>query len=263
MRTIRQFQKDLKNYRNYIIYSGKSGLKAEIANSHLSWMWWILDPLLFMLVYSFIALVVFKKSEPYFPAFVFIGLSIWTFFERTVKGSVKIVRSNKDIVSKVYLPKYVLILVRMIMNGFKMLVSFSLVIVVMFIYRVPVTWNILYIVLCFLTIFFVTFGVSAFMLHFGVFVEDLFNVMNVALKLVFYMSGIFYSITRNIPEPYLSILLKLNPVALVIDDLRSVMLYSTGPHWVVELVWLAAGILLSYFGVYVIYKYENSYVKVI
>lgn len=263
MQTIKQFQKDMKSYRNYIMYSGKSALKAEIANSHLSWMWWILDPLLFMLVYSFIALVVFKKSEPYFPAFVFIGLSIWTFFERTVKGSVKIVRSNKEIVSKVYLPKYVLILVRMIMNGFKMLVSFSLVIVVMLIYRVPVTWNILYVVPIMLMVFFVTFGISAFMLHFGVFVEDLFNVMNVVLKLVFYMSGIFYSITRNIPEPYLSILLKLNPIALAIDDLRSVMLYAGGPHLLAELIWLGAGILLSYFGIYVIYKYENSYVKVI
>lgn len=226
-------------------------------------MWWILDPLLFMLVYSFIAIIVFKKSEPYFPAFVFIGLSIWTFFERTVKGSVKIVRSNKDIVSKVYLPKYVLILVRMFMNGFKMLVSFSLVILVMLIYRVPVTWNILYLFPILLMVFFVTFGISAFMLHFGVFVEDLFNVMNVVLKLIFYMSGIFYSITKNIKEPYLSILLKLNPVALAIDDMRSVMLYSSGPHLAALLIWLAVGIVLSFFGVYVIYKYENSYVKVI
>lgn len=263
MQTIRQFIKDMKSYRNYILYSGKSGLKAEIANSHLSWMWWILDPLLFMMVYAFISLVVFKKSEPYFPAFVFIGLSIWTFFERTVKGSVRIVRSNKDIVSKVYLPKYVLIFVRMIMNGFKMLVSFSLVIVVMLIYRVPVTWNILYLFLILLMVFFVTFGISAFMLHFGVFVEDLYNVMNVVLKLIFYMSGIFYSITKNIKEPYLSILLKLNPMALAIDDTRSVMLYSSGPHLAVLLIWLAVGIALSFFGVYVIYKYENSYVKVI
>lgn len=263
METIRHFKKDMQSYKNYIIYSGKSGLKAEIANSHLSWLWWILDPLLFMLVYAFIALVVFKKSEPYFPAFVFIGLSIWTFFERTVKGSVKIVRSNKDIVSKVYLPKYVLILVRMIMNGFKMLISFSLVVVAMLIYRVPVTGNVLYLFLIFLTVFFVTFGISTFMLHFGVFVEDLFNVMNVVLKLIFYMSGIFYSITNNVPEPYLSILLKLNPIALAISDMRNVLLYSKGPDLVALLVWLVVGIVLSYLGVYVIYKYENSYVKVI
>lgn len=263
METIRHFKKDMQSYKNYIMYSGKSGLKAEIANSHLSWLWWVLDPLLFMLVYSFIALIVFKKSEPYFPAFVFIGLSIWTFFERTVKGSVKIVRSNKDIVSKVYLPKYILILVRMIMNGFKMLISFSLVLVVMVLYRVPVTWNVLYMFLILLMVFFVTFGISAFMLHFGVFVEDLFNVMNVILKLIFYMSGIFYSITNNVPQPYLSILLKLNPIALAISDMRNVLLYSQGPDLIALLVWLFGGIVLSYLGIYVIYKYENSYVKVI
>lgn len=263
MGTLHRFIKDLKSYKNYIMYSGKSGLKSEIANSHLSWLWWILDPLLFMLVYSFIALVVFKKSEPYFPAFVFIGLSLWTFFERTVKGSVKIVRSNKDIVTKVYLPKYVLIFVRMITNGFKMLVSFSLVIVVMLLYRVPVTWNACYLLLIMLMVFFVTFGISTFMLHFGVFVDDLFNVMNIVLKLIFYMSGIFYSIANNVPEPYLTILLKLNPMALAISDTRNVLLYSQGPDLIPLLAWFVGGIVLSYVGITVIYKYENSYVKVI
>lgn len=255
--------RDVKSYKNYIIYSGKSGLKAEIANSHLSWLWWILDPLLFMMVYSFISLVVFRKSEPYFPAFVFIGLSLWTFFERTVKGSVKIIRSNKDIVSKVYLPKYILIMVRLIMNGFKMLISFSLVIVVMALYRVPLTWNALYFFLIMAMVLFVTFGFSTFMLHFGVFVEDLYNVMNVVLKLLFYMSGIFYSITNRVPEPYLTIMLKLNPMSLAINDMRSVLLYSEGPHVGALLVWLCIGIFLSFYGIYTIYKYENSYVKVI
>lgn len=263
METIKRFRKDIKSYKNYIIYSGKSELKAEIANSHLSWMWWILDPLLFMLVYSFISLIVFRKSEQYFPAFVFIGLSLWTFFERTVKGSVKIIRSNKDIVSKVYIPKYILIMVRVITNGFKMMISFSLVIIVMGIYRVPLTWNVLYFFLIMLMVLFVTFGMATFMLHFGVFVEDLFNVMNVVLKLMFYLSGIFYSITNRVPEPYLTILLKLNPMSLAINDMRSVLLYSEGPHLLALLIWLAIGIFLSVFGVYTIYKYENSYVKVI
>ena len=109
---MRRFVEDIKKYKNYIVYSSKSQLKSEIANSHLSWLWWILDPLLFMLVYSFIALVVFGKGEKYFPIFVFIGLNCWQFFEKSVKQSVKLVNANKQIVSKVYIPKYILILIK-------------------------------------------------------------------------------------------------------------------------------------------------------
>ena len=140
---MRRFVEDIKKYKNYIVYSSKSQLKSEIANSHLSWLWWILDPLLFMLVYSFIALVVFGKGEKYFPIFVFIGLNCWQFFEKSVKQSVKLVNANKQIVSKVYIPKYILILIKMGFNGFKMVVSFSLVVLLMIVWRVPVSLNIL------------------------------------------------------------------------------------------------------------------------
>lgn len=260
---MKRFISDIKKYYKYAEYSAKSELKSEISNSHLSWLWWILDPLLFMMVYSFIALIVFGKGEKYFPIFVFIGLSSWSFFEKTVKQSVKLVSSNSQIVTKVYIPKYMLIFVKMGSNGFKMLVSFSLVIVMMFLYRVPITYRIVYALPLFAVLAVVTFGVSSIMLHFGVFVEDLSNVITVLLKLVFYMSGIFYSITSRVSEPYASLLLKCNPIAMIMDDLRQCMIYSALPHRKLMLVWFLVGSLLSVIGVKTIYKYENSYVKVI
>lgn len=45
-----RFFGDIKKYYKYAIYSGRAGLKAEVANSRLSWLWWILDPLLFMII---------------------------------------------------------------------------------------------------------------------------------------------------------------------------------------------------------------------
>ena len=43
---------DLKKYFRYSVVSAKSKLRAEVANSYLNWLWWILDPLCFMLIYS-------------------------------------------------------------------------------------------------------------------------------------------------------------------------------------------------------------------
>lgn len=257
-----KFLKDIKKFYKYGIYSGKSELKSDIANSHLSWLWWVLDPLLFMLVYTFIALTVFGKGEDYFPVYVFIGLSCWQFFERTVKQSVKLVSSNSAIVTKVYIPKFILVFVKMYANGFKMLVSFALVFIMMLLFRVPLSWKIIYMFPVFLTLGVFTFGASCILLHFGVFVEDLSNIINVLLKLVFYLSGIFYSLNR-VPEPFNLILLNVNPVALLIDSLRKSLIYSTYPNMGLILIWFVISCLLSVIGVKVIYKYENSYVKVI
>ena len=261
---MKRFINDMGKYWEYAKYSAKSSLKSEIANSHLSWLWWILDPLLFMLVYSFVAIIVFGKGEQYFQAVVFIGLSSWDFFSKTVKQSVRLVTQNSSIVSKVYMPKYVLIIIQMLVNGFKMLVSYILVVGIMVIERVPVSYNLIFMIPLFMALAVVTFGVSTFMLHFGVFVDDLFNVINVVLRLCFYLSGIFYNINnKNIPQPFATILLKCNPIAFIMNELRKCMIYSTTPDLMVTIIWFVIGILLSVAGVHIIYKYENSYVKVI
>ena len=59
-----RFRNDLKKYSKYIKYSTKSQLKAEITGSYLSWMWLIIEPICFMLIYAFIAIVVFRSEIP-------------------------------------------------------------------------------------------------------------------------------------------------------------------------------------------------------
>ena len=62
---MKRFWKDLKSHYRYAIYSAKSELKSEVANSYLNWIWWVLEPFCFMLIYAFIFGVVFNASEHY------------------------------------------------------------------------------------------------------------------------------------------------------------------------------------------------------
>ncbi len=257
-----RFIKDVKRYWNYTKYSARSDLKDEVASSYLNWLWWILDPLLFMCVYTFIALVVFQKGAKYFPVFVFIGLTFWTFFNKTVLQSVKLMRSNSAIVSKVYLPKFMLIFNRVMVNGFKMLVSFGLTVILMIIYRIPISWNVFYIIPIVVELILFTFGICCFMLHFGVFVDDLYNVMQVVLKLLFYLTGIFYDISARVAEPWNTRLLSINPVSMLIQSARLCLLYEETPYIRLMVIWGIVSAALCIFGVRTIYKNENSYVKV-
>ncbi len=260
---MKRFFNDLKKYKNYILYSTKAELKTEIINSYLGWMWMILEPLAFMLIYLFIASVIFKSKVEFFPIFVFVGLSIWNFFNKMVVASVKIVATNRDTVTKVYLPKYVLLLVKMGVNAFKMGVSFLLVAVFMIAYKVPLSWNVLWFFPIIITVLVFTFGVCTFMLHFGVFVEDLVNLVNIALRMMFYLTGIFYDISSRIRnELYRTILLNLNPVANFLYNMRNVLIYRIPPVGYWTLIWFIVGVIISMLGIRTIYKYENTYVKV-
>ncbi len=260
---MKKFIYNMQKYWNYSVYAAKAELKAEVANSYLNWLWWILDPIAFMITYTVMVEVVFGTSEPYFPVFVFIGLTCWNYFNTCISGSVKLVSANKAIVTKVYVPKYILLLVKSLKNLFKMMISWALVIVLMLFFKVPFHWTILYWFLIIPVLFVVTFGISTILLHFGIFVEDLFNVTNIVLKLVFYLSGVFYSIGKRIKGPVKVLLLKCNPIAFLMDQSRNILLYGKAPSFRWLILWFIVGCLLSWIGVTVIHKYENSYAKVI
>ncbi len=257
----KKFRNDMKKYWKYAIYSAKSQLKAEIANSYLSWLWWILDPFCFMLIYVFIFGVVFDSRAPQFPIFVFTGNTLWNFFSKTLIQSVTLVKKNRSIVSKVYLPKYILLISRIGVNAFKMAVASTIIVGMLFFYHIPLTWNILFAIPILITLILVVFGFGCYLLHYGVFVEDLSNVMTLVMRLVFYMTGIFWDIMDKLDPPYNSIICKVNPAAFLLHNLRECVIYCRTPDWKLLIVWFFIGLGISAMGIRKIYKNENSYVK--
>ena len=112
----------------------------------------------------------------------------------------------------------------------------------------------------------VTFAVCVNLMHFGVFVEDLSNVVGIAMRLLFFMTGIMYSIDNRLGTDYPNaarVLTYGNPMALLIRDMRNVLLYNQPPEWVPVLIWALVAVLFIFIGIRTIYKNENSYVKVI
>ncbi len=259
---LKRFLADIARYFRYSTVSARSQLKAEVANSYLNWIWWILDPLCFMLIYTFIFGYVFGSSEQYFPVFIFIGLSMWDFFNRTVTGSVKMVKSNKSVISKVYLPKYILLITRIWVNGFKMLISFGIVLLMMVFYQTPLSWNLLLFFPVLLTLGLFTFGCGCFVMHFGVYVEDLSNVITIVLRFLFYLTGIFYHVEKKIPQ-FGALLSRVNPLAFLMTSMRQSLIYAETPHLGLLAAWFLVSLGLAVLGIRKIYKEENSYLKAI
>lgn len=257
------FLRNIKKYFKFSLYSAFAELKSEISKSYLSWLWWIINPLAFMLVYIYISVVVFKRSEPFFPVFVFIGLLGWDFFHNMLISCVKILNNNKSIISKVYIPKYILVISKSFTLLFKSFVSLLLIILLMFIFKVPLTFNILYFIPIMFIFYILVLGLSFLIMHFGLFIEDLQNVLALFLRILFYFSGIFYNINTLIPNPYKGILTRVNPVTFFITEFRKVLLYGKTPSFKGIFVWGAISIFICFFSIKLIHKYENTYAKVI
>lgn len=263
IRYINRFTKDLRKYMPYAIWAAKADLGAEVASSYLNWLWWLIEPFCMMIIYTIIFGYVFKAKEDFFPIFIFTGITMWGFFSRSVNGSVDTVRNAKDIVTKIYMPKYILLLSKMFVNGFKMMISFGVIVLMMIVYRVPISWNIVWFVPVLLVLFLFTFGVGSIMMHYGVYVNDLGYITGIILQMMMYLSGVFYSITKRLPAPFGELLEQFNPVAMCISSMRAALLYSVTPRVGILAIWGIISIILIALGVFTVYSNENSYVKVI
>ena len=258
-----RFFKNIKKYFKYAVRSAKAELKSEVADSYLNWLWWIIEPFCFMIIYVFVFGFVFTNKTPYFASFVFIGLTCWEFFNRMINGSVKLIQSNRDLVTKVYIPKYILLLAKSFTYLFKMGISLVITFGLMLFQGVPLSFHILFIFPIIAILYLLTFGIGMILMNYGVTVNDLGNFTNILLRMVFYLSGVFYNINEKLGGKLQFILLKVNPVAFIMNETRKVLLQNTCPSFLGLGFWLLVSLLLCVIGVHVIHKNENSYAKVI
>ena len=258
-----RFFEDLKKYKGHVLYSAVSQLKSEITNRKLSWLWWVLEPLSFMLIYAFVYGTVLNVREEYMPLFIFLGIALFQFFTKTVRTSAGAVRKKKSIIEKVYIPKHMLIIQAMIVNGFKLCVCLILAGVMMGIYRITPTWHLIEMIPVLLILGLFTFGISCFVMHAGVYLLDMSNIIDIAVRMLRYFTGIFYSVFTMFPYPFNIIAAKWNPVALLITASRNILLYHEAVDYTCMIFWGILSVVIASAGAQLIYNNENSYVKVV
>lgn len=257
------FFNNVIKYRQYMVYAAKADLKAEVANSYLNRLWWVLEPFCNMIVYVVVFGRVMGSSIEKYATFVFSALLMWNFFSHVINYSVKCVRNNRDIVTKIYVPKYVLLLTNMILNFIKLLFSMMVLVVMLIILKIHISWTVLWILPAYLLMFILVFGFGMVFLHYGVFVDDLSYAVGILLNLIMFLSGIFYDTITTLKEPLNHILICINPVVVFVDTMRNALLYNKITNIPLILVWMVLGLLISYIGIHIVNKNENGYVKVI
>ena len=142
-----------------------------------------------------------------------------------------------------------------------MMLSFVIIGILMICYRVKADVSMLYFIPVMLELMLFTFGVCCYVLHLGVYYEDMEYVISILLNILMFFSGIFYSIEGMLPGTIGCLLGTVNPVAFLIISMRNSLIYGRGMAGAGMIIWLPVFILLSYTGCRLIKRNENNYVK--
>ncbi len=260
---IGKFCSEVVRYSQYIFYAARADLKAEVANSYLNRLWWVLEPTFNMLVYVIVFGRVMGNSIRHYSTSIYSTLLMWNFFSKILNYSVKCIRNNRDIVTKVYLPKHVLLITNMVLNFLKLLFSLVVLIPMLIIFKVHIGFCVFFVIPPYILMILLSFGLGMIFLHFGVYIDDLAYAVGILLQMVMFLSGIFYDVVTSLPTPLNTMMLCVNPVSMFIDTMRNALLSNIVCNIPLIILWTVISILLCYIGIHIVYKNENGYVKVV
>jgi ABC-type polysaccharide/polyol phosphate export permease len=253
--------KDFKKYHEYIFFNTKYELKAQVSNTILGYLWWLLDPLIHMLVYTILVTVIFETNIQGFALAVFCALLPWKWFTATVSTSSNTIRSKASILQSTYIPKFVLPLTQNYVNFTKFLFGIPLLFPMVYIFDFHLSFHFFEILIIISVNFLFTYGVSLVIAHYGVFYRDLKNFLGHFLRLWFYLSPGLYTLER-IPEQFQWIWW-LNPNTTFFESYREVIMYSSSPLYQPLLIWAVISLIIIYFGLYKLNQFDKNYTKII
>jgi lipopolysaccharide transport system permease protein len=231
-------------------------------------MWSLFQPLLMLLVYSFVFSVVFKSrweggtnSRLEFALVLFAGLIVFNIFSECINRAPTLVLSNVNYVKKVVFPLEILPWVVLGAAGFHALVSLGVwSVFYMFAYGLP-HLTVFWLPLVMLPLLLGVMGLGWFLASFGVYLRDVGQFTLVITSVLMFLSPLFYPVSAL--PPYFQTAMRLNPLTPTIEAVRDVLMWGRAPDFQVLAVHLVLAGSFSWLGFAWFQKTRKGFADVI
>ena len=236
----------LQKYRFLIKQLVDRDFKAKYKRSILGVFWSFLNPLLNMLVQYVVFSNMFRFNIAYFPVYLLCGNVIFNYFSESCGMALMSIIGNKSLITKVYMPKYIYPLTRILSSLINLLISLIPLIAVALLSGLPITKAFLLLPIPLVLLAMFCLGLGLLLSAAMVFFRDIQFLWSVLTTIWMYLTPIFYPVSV-LPEQIQAIV-KMNPLYFYVTFIRSCIIdgISPDPHLyiqcaVVAVVMLAVG----------------------
>lgn len=226
--------------------------------SYLGIVWVILNPLLTMIMLSAVFSYVFRFNIENFPVYLILGQVTFNFFSEATQVSITTIVGSGSMIKKVYVPKYIFPLSKVIFSFLNFILSFIPVALVMLFYRIPVSINLIYMPCILFFYFLFTLGIGLLLSAMDVFMRDTQYLFGIVVTLLGYLTPIFYSID-NI-SPRLRSIMSFNPLYQYINCVRTIMLNRMTPSVEQISICMIWGVVSLFIGFIYFYKKQDKFI---
>jgi len=200
----------------------------------------------------------FKTDISNFPVYLLIGIVFFSFFLESTSMSLMSIVGNANLITKVYMPKYIYPVSRVLSSSINFLLSMIPLLIVVIFTKTPFT--LAYLLLPFIIVCLVAFCIGMGMLLSSamVYFRDTQFIWSVLSMLWMYSTPIFYPVSI-IPEKFI-LLYKINPLYHFIDFSRVVIMQGVSPEPQAYVICASYALIMLVIGGLIFNATQNGFV---
>ncbi len=257
--------RQLVRYRGLIQTLVVRELKARYRGSVLGFFWSFINPLLLLLIYTFVFSVVLPgirpvQIEPY-ALFLFCGLLPWTWFSSSLLESSNVLISGGNLIKKVLFPAEILPVVSVLANMVHFCLGLPILAAFLIYYRAPLHfWELVWFPAVMLVQLVLTLGLALILAAVTVHFRDIRDLLANLLTFWFFATPILYPMGEA--PPLGRGFLNLNPFTHLAVSYQEILFYD-GPfgHWKWLIALGVASTGLFFVGYFVFDRLRDSFAE--
>lgn len=213
-----------------------------------------------MIVLSVVFSNIFKFDIANYPVYILSGQVIFNFFQESTNQSMNSIMMNRDLIKKIYVPKYMFTFASVISSIINVMASFAALVIVMVFMRMDLHFTMLFSFLPLILLFIFSTGIGLILASYAVKFRDIVHFYSVFLTALMYLMPVIYPYTIVENVPIVNKIVAYNPLTIILDMFRDLVMNGCLPNFVVFAMILLLSVVVLAIGVFVFYKKQDTFI---
>lgn len=232
--------------------------KTKYKRSVLGYLWSFLNPLLTMTVQYIVFSTIFRSGISNFPVYLLSGIILFNFFTDAVGQGLTSIVGNASLITKVYVPKYIYPVTRVVSCSINMLISVIPLLIVTLLTGAKITPAVLLLPFALACLLLFCIGMSLLLSTTEVFFRDTQYLWGIVSLVWMYATPLFYP--ENIIPAQFRFIQTLNPMYHYVRFVRTILINGCSPEPKAYLLCAASALLMCVFGAIVFKKNQDKFI---
>ena len=250
-----------KKYRYLLGNLISRDLKVKYRRSVLGLLWSLLNPIMMMIIIAAVFSMIGGNDEvANYPMYLIVGQILFTFVNESTSGALESIVGSSALMKKIYVPKYVFPIEKVLYAFVNLMFSMVAVIIVMIFTSVTpsITMLLIPVPLFFLLAFATGTGLILAVLY--AFFRDIKHLYSILILAWMYLTPIIYPISMVENAPIVGTIVKINPLTWFITYFRDLFIFGRIPDLNASLICFGYSMGMFIIGFIVFRKSQDKFI---